>query len=442
MNDIIKAPDNIIAICRKLKSKGFEAYLVGGALRDSIMGRKCSDFDITTSAFPEEMKKIFKNIIPYGDFGTMLLIDKGMKIEITPYRNDAPGRKPTYKMGGTIDTDLSRRDFTINSMAYDPIDKLFIDPFNGREDIKNKLIRCTGSTKRIWEDPLRALRAARFEAQLGFDIEKSTLYALMAHCGELETISKERIRDELNKLLVSDNTAGGLYTLVITGLMEYILPELMAGKGVEQPGSHIYDVLEHNIIACAYAKGEIHLRLAALLHDVGKPFCIFADNKGTHFYGHEYKSAEIAKKFMTNLRYPNNLIKKVVPLVQNHMFTYNGKSTLSAARRLVSKLGWDGVYDLIEIRKADRMAGGAKTELNKGLQKLLGDLEEIKKQQSAFSIKDLKINGNDLKKELGLKESPIIGKILNRLLEEVLEYPEKNSYENLLGISKIIINDK
>lgn len=442
MSAMYEIPKFIVDICKEFKANGYEAYVVGGALRDLLLGKESNDWDITTNALPEEMSRIFRGIIPYGDFGTMLLIRNGVKIEITPFRNDAPGRKPTYKMGGTIYTDLSRRDFTINSMAYDPIDDVFIDPYKGLEDLKNRIIRCTGSTRRIWEDPLRAIRAARFQAQLGFSIENSTYYALVAHKQELSTISKERIRDELNKLLLSPYASDGLYTLVITGLMEYIIPELMDGMGLEQIGSHVYDVLEHNLVACIMAPPVLHIRLAALLHDIGKPYTVFEDESGRHFYGHEYKSTEIASKVLRRLKYPNDIINKVLLLVKNHMFTYNHQSTLSAARRLVAKLGWDGVYDLIELRKADRMAGGAKVLLGKSLEKLIKDLEVIKNQENAFTVKDLKIDGNDLKARFGLKEGPIIGQVLKYLLEVVLDHPEKNRYGDLIMLAREYLKSK
>ncbi|WP_026486166.1 CCA tRNA nucleotidyltransferase [Caldanaerobius polysaccharolyticus] len=442
MSKTYEIPSFIVDVCRQLKNNGYEAYVVGGALRDIALGKESNDWDIATSALPEEMSRVFRGIIPYGDFGTMLLVKNGVKIEITPYRNDAPGRKPTYKMGGTIYTDLARRDFTVNSMAYDPIDDVFIDPYNGLEDLKKRVIRCTGSTRRIWEDPLRAIRAARFQSQLGFAIENSTYYALVSRRQELSAVSKERIRDEFNKLLMGEHVSQGLYTLVTTGLMEYVIPELMDGMGVEQIGSHVYDVLEHNLMACVLAPPVLHIRLAALLHDVGKPYTIVEGEDGRHFYGHEYKSTEIARKALRRLKYPNDVINKVLLLVKNHMFTYNSQSTLSAARRLIAKLGWDGVYDLIELRKADRMAGGAKVLLGKSLEKLINDLEIIKSQENAFTVKDLKVDGNDLKARLGLKEGPVIGEVLRYLLEIALDYPEKNRYGDLILLAREYLKGK
>lgn len=428
-------PFKIKEICLKLKSAGFEAYVVGGTIRDIIINREISDFDITTNAFPDEIKSVFPNAKHYGDFGTMLIVEDGIKVEITPYRNDAPGRKPNYTFGGTIYTDLSRRDFTINSIAYDPIEDKLIDPFGGIDDIEKRVIRCTGSTRRIWEDPLRAMRAARFQAQLGFSIEASTLYALKAQSCELATVSWERIRDELSKILTADYNFEGLITLVITDLMNYIIPELMAGMGVMHSNKPV-DVLEHNLIACKIIRNTLSLRLAALLHDIAKPATAVNGEDGIKFPKHQIKSAAVAKKILQRLRFDNKTIKKVVLLIENHMFYYTKDSSLADARRLVSKVGWENIYDLIDLRVADKIASGFDTIYSPGLKKLIMDLEVIKEENSDYQIKDLAVTGKDIMTELKMPAGPQIGEILNFLLDKVLEDPSLNNRDTLLELAK------
>ncbi|ADL08244.1 CCA tRNA nucleotidyltransferase [Thermosediminibacter oceani] len=437
----VKIPVIVKQICLELNTRGHQAFVVGGALRDIILGRESPDYDIATDALPERIASIFADAIPYGNFGTMLLIRGNTKIEVTPFRDDAPGRKPHYTFGGTIYTDLARRDFTINSMAYDPITGQFIDPFGGLNDLKARTIRCTGSTKRVWEDPLRALRAARFQAQLGFAIEPSTMYSLKAYASMLDTISRERIRDELSKLITSDHPFDGLVTLVVTGLMNYIIPELMEGMGMRHFNKPA-DVLEHNLLACRYVKNSLHLRLAALLHDVGKPGCAVEGKKGLEFPGHHLKSVETAKHILKNLRFDSKTIKKVLLLIEHHMFVYSPDSPLSEARRLISRVGWQNIYDLIELRMADRLASGFNEAAGPGLKKLINDLEELKKENSDYKIKDLAVSGKELIETLGIRSGPIVGKLLNRLLEDVIENPELNSKRTLLELAEKYLKEE
>ncbi|MDD4570060.1 MAG: HD domain-containing protein [Tepidanaerobacteraceae bacterium] len=431
----IDIPFFIKDICNKLKSSGFEAYIVGGTIRDLIMKRQNSDFDIATNALPNEIKSVFPKAKSYGNFGTMLVIANEIKVEITPFRNDAPGRKPNYTFGGNIYTDLARRDFTINSIAYEPITNELIDPFRGREDIKKGIIRCTGSAKRIWEDPLRAMRAARFQAQLGFLIEASTLYALKAQAQDLKEISRERIGDELIKLITGDYCFDGLVTLVVTGLMKYIIPELMSGMGMMHYNKPL-DVLEHNLVACKIIRNTLPLRLAALLHDVAKPKTAIPGKKGLQFPDHHIKSALLAENIMRRLRFDNKTINKVVVLIKNHMFYYSSNSPISHARKLIYKIGWDNIYDLIDLRVADRMASGFDTVYCPGLKKLITDLEILKDEHSNYQIKDLAITGQDIIDQLGFLPGPQVGKILEMLLEVVIKNPELNYKAKLLNIAK------
>jgi len=437
----LSIPFIIKDICNKLKKSGFEAYIVGGSIRDIIMNRETSDFDIATSALPDQIASVFPEAKPYGDFGTMLVIAEGTKVEITPFRDDAPGRKPNYTFGGNIYTDLARRDFTINSIAYDPVNNELVDPFGGMEDIQEGIIRCTGSTERIWEDPLRAMRAARFQGQLGFKIESSTLYALKAHANLLNTISKERIRDELIKLITGNCCFDALVTLVVTGLMNSIIPELMAGMGMMHYNKPM-DVLEHNLVACKTVRNTLPLRLAALLHDVGKAETATKTEKGLVFPNHHTKSAITAANILRRLRFETKTIKKVVLLINNHMFYYATDTPLSKLRKLISEVGWDNIYDLIDLRVADRIASGFDKVFSPGLKKLIADLELLKNEKSDYQIKDLAVSGQDIIDEHGIAPGPRVGQLLKKLLELVLENPELNSKEQLLEIAKNLLKEE
>lgn len=428
-------PHFIIEICRQLNLSGFKAFLVGGALRDAIMQRPCKDFDIATSALPNEIKSVFPDAKAYGSFGTMLVVRNGLKVEITPFRDDAPGRKPDYTFGGNIYTDLARRDFTINSMAFDPIENNFIDPFEGRKDIKLKTIKCTRSTKRLWEDPLRAMRAARFQAQLGFKIEPSTLYSLKANSSQLASISKERIRDELIKLITGKHAYNGLVTLILTNLMNYIIPELIDGMGMMHYNKPV-DVLEHNLIACQVVKNTPSLKLAALLHDIGKPYCAVKKEKGLTFPDHHIKSVDIAFNVLKNLKLDKKILQKVCLLIRYHMFFYTPKSPIYDARKLISKVGWENIYDLIEIRKADRIASGFESAIGEGLKKLINDLQLLKRENSDYKIKDLAISGDDIVKYLKINPGPQIGIVLEFLLDKVIKDPKLNLKNELLNLAK------
>lgn len=435
INCRMSVPAHIREICKVLRENDFEAFVVGGAIRDILLGKECSDFDIATNAHPQDVLRIFPFSKAYGDFGTVMIITKGTKVEMTPYRDDAPGRKPQYSMEGTICTDLSRRDFTINSIAYDPISDDLLDPFRGMQDIKDGIIRCTGSQKRIWEDPLRAMRAARFQAQLGFIIDSATLYAIKAQASELMSISRERIRDELVKLITGDYCYDGLVTLVTTDLMKYIIPELMEGMGMMHRNKPM-DVLEHNLIACKSIKNTPALRLAALLHDVAKPRVAKAGTDGLEFPKHHRESAFLAKDIMKGLRCNNSLIKKAVPLIRHHMFYSPWDAGLHDTRKLVSKVGWDNIYDLMEIRMADRIASGIKDPVGVCLRNLQKNLDILKEEKSDYRIKDLAVSGNDLVKHLKISPGPEVGRILNLLLEKTLINPELNNHRDLLSLAQ------
>jgi tRNA nucleotidyltransferase/poly(A) polymerase len=279
------------------------------------------------------------------------------------------------------------------------------------------------------------MRAARFQAQLGFSIDASTLYALRAGAPGLADISRERIRDELSKLITGDHAFNGLVTLVVTGLMEHIIPELMEGMGMMHFNKPV-DVLEHNLIACRIIRNTLPLRLAALLHDVAKPRTAIRGEKGLEFPKHHISSAQLANEILANLRFDKKIIKKVVLLIKHHMFHYTPDTPIADARRLISKVGWENIYDLIDLRVADRLASGFEKAVGRGLRKLIDDLEILKQEHSDYQIKDLDIDGRDIVENLKIAPGPKVGEILNRLLEKVLEDPAINEKEILLQIAQ------
>ncbi|MES2931020.1 MAG: HD domain-containing protein [Patescibacteria group bacterium] len=472
-------------VTKTLEKAGFETFLVGGCVRDLFMNRIPKDWDVTTNAKPEEIVPLFEKTVYENKFGTVgVFIPKEVTyetgqsvtrltdgqaqetvqynvVEITPYRIEgkySDFRHPDeVRFSETIDEDLKRRDFTINAMAYNPnkgpasvslrtgrqegeqYKGHLIDLFNGLKDIKDKIIRAVGNANdRFNEDALRMMRAIRFSAQLNFTISSDTISALVDNSQLLQNISSERVRDEFTKIILSDNPVIGVGMLSKLGLLKYIIPELEEGIGCEQKGEHIYDVWEHLLHALGHAadkKWSLEVRLAALFHDIGKPRTrrwdgSKAGGKGKYtFYGHEVIGARMARQIMERLKYPRKTIELVVKLVRNHMFFSDTEQiTLSAVRRIVSRVGEDHIWELMQIRECDRV-GMKKKEAPYRLRKYHAMIEEVLR--SPISVGQLAINGEVMIKELGIKPGPRMGWILHALLEEVLNEPEKNKREYL-----------
>jgi tRNA nucleotidyltransferase (CCA-adding enzyme) len=440
---------------REIEKNNFEAYLVGGSVRDLLMKKESNDFDITTNARPDDLLKIFSDAKYENDFGTVLLPFKNEAgelltvLEITTYRSEgrySDHRRPDEVVfEDDIEKDLSRRDFTVNAMALRPIneeaseenfslkDFELIDIFGGLKDIKKKIIRTVGEPiDRFKEDALRMMRAVRFSVQLNFDLEPKTERAIVKMAGSLKFISKERIRDEIIKILESDRPADGILILNDLKLLQYIFPELLKGKGLLQNHHHIYTVLKHNILSLKYcSNSKWQVRLAALLHDVGKPQAKRVIKGQTTFYNHEYIGAKITRKIMTRLKFSNQDIEKVVTLVRNHMFYYNvGEVTAASVRRLIAKTGRDNLKDLIDLRVADRLGSGTPKAMPYKLRHLQYMMEKV--QHDPVSVKMLEINGDILISELKMEPGPKMGAILEVLLAEVLEDPALNKKDLLL----------
>lgn len=444
----IKLPKHASEIIRKLHANGYEAYVVGGCVRDSILGRNPHDWDITTSARPEEVKALFYRTIDTGlKHGTVtVLIDKE-PYEITTYRSgdrfneDAP-EQITY--ADSLIEDLEHRDFTINAMAYNDTEGL-VDIFGGVDDINRKVIRCVGyADERIDEDPLRMLRAIRFAGQLNFSIEACTHASILKKCEQLKVVSAERIREELMKLLVSDHPEK-LLLAYEAGLTKVFLPEfdLMMDTPQNNP-HHMYNVGEHTIHAIMAIKADPVLRLTMLLHDVAKPACRTTDSQGIdHFYGHYDESVTMSKQIMKRLKCDNKTINTVMTLIRYHDVRFKdplttGKRDIRRTMHLVTR---ELSKDLLLVMNADVLAQSSyyqreKLEILKEAEKAC---DEIIKAKDCLTLKELKINGNQLI-NAGITDGKIIGSILNTLLSMVIENPELNHYLYLKELAFKIYN--
>ena len=447
-------PAPIKEIARILNMEGFQCFLVGGSVRDSIMGFTPNEYDIATNAKPEDVQRIFKYTIPTGiKHGTILVILDDMHVEITTFRSDgnySDGRHPDkVEYTASIEDDLPRRDLTINAMAYNVLDGTLIDMFDGMKDIKNKIIRSVGNPyERFTEDGLRIMRAIRFATKLNFNIEKETFEAICHSTGMLTSIAYERIREEFNGILISDNPFRGIELLRKTGILALIMPELMQGFGVSQNRFHKYDVyyhILHTIQAVESLETEeltLLVRLAALFHDIAKPMVQKKVSKQEEpvYYNHEVVGANVAKKIMKRLKYSNAEIDFVTLLVRQHMFYYQDEWTDGAVRRFMKAVGIENIKPLLKLREADRLgSGNRKDKESKAIPKLLARIDKIIEEENAITVKDLKINGNDLMKEFNLKPGPIVGKILNYLLDLILDDPSLNDKEKLMEKTKLFL---
>ncbi|HZJ18051.1 MAG TPA: HD domain-containing protein [Patescibacteria group bacterium] len=438
-----KIPKEIIEIYSKIKDSGFSVFFVGGCVRNLILKKDVKDWDLATIATPEDIIKLFPDTFYDNKFGTVgVPVEKPYKqvVEITTFRTEQgfkDFRHPTnVTWGKTIEEDLARRDLTINAIAMDLNAKL-IDPFSGQKDIEDKLIRAVGKPEeRFKEDALRLIRAIRFASQLDFRIEDKTWNEVKKDAELINQISKERIRDELLKILSSNFPYEGVTLLKESGLLKYILPELLEGKDISQarPGRHhTDDVLTHNLMSLKHCPSEDPIvRFAALIHDVGKPEVLAKDEKGlVIFHNHETVGARVAKEICEKLKFSKKDKNRVVNLIRWHMFTVDEHITDAAIRRFIRRVGVENVKDVIDLRIGDRLGGGTQTAESWRLKLFKKRIEE-QLGPKPFSIENLAINGNDIMKELKLKPGPKIGEILQKLFEEVDEDLSKNTREYLI----------
>lgn len=446
MNIII--PDKVKFIIDTFYKNNYEAFMVGGCIRDALLSKEPKDYDIATSALPTITESLFEKTIPTGiKHGTVtVLIDKE-PFEITTYRVEGEykdNRRPDeISFVTNIKDDLSRRDFTINAFAYNSKEGLK-DYFDGLEDLKNKIIRTVGnSDKRFNEDALRMMRAIRFAAQLDFNIEKSTLDGIKKNKDLLKNISSERIRDELCKLLLSDNPRKGLNLLKDCGILDIIIPELIPLIGFDQKNKHHHeDIFNHTLSVVENTPNDLILRLSALFHDIGKPDCFFIDDNGNgRFFGHNNTSENIAKKILTRLRFDNKTIKTVCTLIKEHMNVLDNPTDI-AIKRLINRTSKENIYLLLELQRADISSLKNPDVALYKVNNMKNKVDAIINSNAPLSIKDLNIDGGFLIKELNLKPGKVIGETLNYLLKLVLKDSSLNTKTILLEKAKAFIQNK
>jgi len=438
----MKLPQEIKNTLNKLEKSGFEAYAVGGCIRDVLLEKEPKDWDITTIAQPKQIQKIFPGSFYKNKFGTVTVKTKNKEktlkeIEITTFRteqNYTDKRHPDkISFTSNLKKDLSRRDFTINALAINKNGKI-VDLFGGEKDIKEKTLKAVGDPKkRFSEDALRMLRAIRLAIALNFEIEKETLKAIKENSHLLQMIAKERIRDEFLKMIMSADPGKAINLLEESNLLEYIIPELKKGIGVSQNKHHIYTIYQHSVLSLKFAakrKYNLEVRLAALLHDIAKPQVKRGEGENSTFYNHDYLGAKISIKILQRLRFSKRMIEKIALLVRNHMFVYNvDEVTETGVRRLLRRVGKGNINDLINLRVADRLGSSCPKAVPYKLRHLEYIIEKVSK--DPISAKMLKINGNDLIKLLKMKPSPRLGLVIEALLSEALQDPKINTKQKL-----------
>ena len=452
-------PTGIEKIIKKLEASGFEVAIVGGAVRQMLKGEKITDWDLTTDAKPEQIQKLFKKSFYNNRFGTVgVPIADGQIVQITTYRTEekyTDRRHPDVIVWGkSLEEDLKRRDFTINAMALKKVESgkpsalrlrleelkvesfVLIDPFDGQKDFKDRIIRAVGEPdKRFAEDALRLLRAVRFATVLNFSIEQKTQTAIKKNASLLSEISGERIRDELFKIIESDNAADGILLLKDLELLKIILPELEVCFAVEQKSPkrhHIFDVGTHCVLSLKNCPSkDTTVRFATLLHDIGKAKVAKVTEEGVRtFYNHEVVGGYLAKKIADRLHLSHEQKDKLYKLVRFHQFTVDEKQTDKALRRFIRNIGIENIEDMMDLRIGDRLGGGLQQPESWRLKLFRQRIKEVLKKP--FTVADLKINGNDVMKALNIKPGPEVGRILNELFEEVADDKTKNTKEYLL----------
>lgn len=433
-------PKEVKLVIDKLKKQDFETYIVGGCVRDFLRGVAPEDWDVATNAKPKEIQKVFPKSFYENKFLTVT-VKTGSKnpklkeIEITTYRSEAKytdKRHPDeVKFAKSIQEDLARRDFTINAIA---MNTKIIDPFKGQKDLTDKLIRAVGNPQdRFSEDALRMMRAVRLATTLEFKIEPKTAEAIKKNAPWLRAISKERVKDELMKIVMADQGSEGIELLRQLGLLSYIIPELEEGYKISQNKHHIYECYEHALLSLEYAakkRFNQYVRLAALLHDIAKPRAKRGEGQDATFYGHEVIGARMTSQILNRLRFSKKDIEKITKLVRYHLFYYNvDEVTESSVRRLVRQVGPENMEELLQVRMADRIGSGVPKAEPYKLRHLKYVIERVS--HDPISVKMLKITGHDVIKKLNLQPGPKIGHVLDILLGYVLNDPKNNKKEFL-----------
>ena len=437
----LAVPKDVERVVDTLIANGHEAFVVGGCVRDALRGVDPQDWDVATSARPEEIQKHFKRSLYTNRFGTVVVSSGAHEIEVTTYRVEADyadHRRPDeVAFTESLHEDLARRDFTMNAMAWRPTDSggELVDPFNGRADLDGKLVRAVGVPgERFVEDALRMLRAVRFATVLRMRIERATADAIVANASLATSLSGERIQQELNKILLADRPSTGIRLLSELGVLAVLCPELEICKTIPQDKAVAQDVFEHSLITVDATPPDLVLRLAGLFHDVGKPET-FADG---HFHQHEYVGEAIARRVLKRWKYPKDTVSAVAHLIRHHMFWYQSDWTGSAVRRFIRKVGLDVIPDLFALRRADNIGSGVRAPRMYALEDLWTRVQEEIERSTAFSPRDLVVDGNDVMRELGIGPGPRVGRVISATFERVLDDPDLNTRERLLPLIREI----
>jgi tRNA nucleotidyltransferase (CCA-adding enzyme) len=432
---IQKIPDIVLMISERLIKGGYQAFIVGGAVRNSMLGCQANDWDVATDAMPDTIHDLFPEMTRFNlKHGTVTLVSEGRHFEITTFRG-------TQGFSSSIEEDLAHRELTFNAMAYNITNKRIIDPFGGQRDIEEKVVKAVlNPSERFQEDPLRMMRVIRFSLELGYAIEPETLMAIKTMTQAIDIVAKERVREELLKILMTRRPSAGFYLMRKSGLLKGILPELVEGYRKRQNNYHKYTIYRHTMETVDSIKGDPVLRLSALFHDIAKPRVRKKSNGRWRFFGHATASAELTKEIMMRLKFSNEWITRVTHLIAHHMFDYKQKLSDKAVRRFIKQIGEDNVDGLIALRKADDLAHGLGRGFEKDIEKYKSRINSQMKKSYPFTISDLAVNGDDVMNMLGLQPGPRVGRILNQLLEEVIEKPEYNRKDKLIEIAKRMAN--
>jgi tRNA nucleotidyltransferase (CCA-adding enzyme) len=436
-------PQEVQYVMQQLNINGYQSYLVGGCVRDMLLSKEPKDFDICTSALPDDVVRIFNHVIPTGlQHGTVTVIVNKMPIEVTTMRKDGiykDFRRPDAVIfTDKLEEDVMRRDFTINALALDSEYNLY-DYVGGMKDLHHQTIRAVGNPDhRFREDPLRMMRCKRLGCQLGFTADESTSGSIVYNSHLIQKVSVERINDELCKILVSDKPVNGILYLHLWGLLKYIMPELCDCYNFDQHNpNHDKDVFQHTLEVLRNTPNKLPLRLGALLHDIGKPKCFSIDDNGIgHFYKHHLIGADMSEEILKRMKFDNKTIETVTILVRYHMDRYDSLKT-SNIKKFINRVGKENLDNLFELQIAD-VKGSKPPHDFTGIEKLRNQVQEILNKKEPLTVKDLDINGHDLM-QLGIKQGKEIGNILNVLLESVLENPNWNNKETLLILVRKLI---
>jgi tRNA nucleotidyltransferase/poly(A) polymerase len=441
-----RIPRPVQAILETLRGDGRAAYVVGGSLRDLLLGRTPSDWDLATDARPEALQTLFPGAVYENTFGTVVVQRDGVPYEITTFRRDheyADFRRPhRVEFGTTIEEDLARRDFTVNALAWGAVpgaSNSLVDPFGGQADLERRRLQAVGTAAdRFGEDALRMVRAVRLAAQLEFTIAPPTLAAVTRQAELVRHLSGERVAAELQKLLGADRPSIGLRLMEATGLLRQISAELADQRGVAQAKMPGEDLWDHTVRTVDAAPPDAPIvRLAALVHDIGKP----ATAGDGHFIGHDSVGGDLADGLLGRLNFPRIVIERVGLLVRNHMFSYEPAWSDTAVRRLMGRLGEPALNELLALRAADNLGSGLPADAN-GLDDLRARIAEQLQARAVLDRSGLVVDGDDLIDELGLAEGPILGSILDRLVEVVLNDPAQNDRPTLLLVAQAMLAEE